>query len=329
MTGLRAWRPARAADGPHPARAADIAALNEVFSEAFTERYRKDGLVGVRVPALNPAIWRYALADAGDGAMLWRGERGEVVAFNVAHHSGALGDGEGWMGPLAVRPGLQGRGIGKSVVRAGVEWLRGRGARTIGLETMPRTMDNIGFYSGEGFVPGPLTLTVTLEAESAERAPQLVGRLPARDRDDAVAECRALAGALIPGRDFTREIGLTEELALGDTVLVRDAAGRLAGFALCHSAPLVEGRVREELRVLKLAAASPDAVPALAAAVCDFARRSGTRRAAFRVQGDYPWLYAALLRRRGRVRWTDLRMTLDGHAEPRAEGGAVLSNWEI
>jgi hypothetical protein len=67
----------------------------------------------------------------------------------------------------------------------------------------------------------------------------------------------------------------------------------------------------------------------VAAAVCDFARRSGTRRAAFRVQGDYAWLYAALLRRRGRVRWTDLRMTLDGHAEPRAEGGAVLSNWEI
>jgi GNAT superfamily N-acetyltransferase len=329
VTGLRAWRPARAADGPYQARPGDIAALNEVFSESFTDRYRKDGLVGVRVPALNPAIWRYALADAGEGAMLWRGERGDVVAFNIAHHSGAAGEGEGWMGPLAVRPGLQGKGVGKAVVRAGVDWLRGRGARTIGLETMPRTMDNIGFYSGLGFVPGPLTLTVTLEAESAERAPQLVGRLPGRDRDDAMGECRALASALVAGRDFTREIALTEELALGDTVLVRDAAGALAGFAICHSAPLVEGRVREELRVLKLAVAAPDAVPALAAAVCDFARRSGTRRAAFRVQGDYPWLYAELLRRRGRVRWTDLRMTLDGHPEPRAQGGALLSNWEI
>lgn len=329
MTGLRAWRPARAADGPYQARAGDIAALNEVFSEAFTERYRKDGLVGVRVPALNPAIWRYALADAGEGAMLWRGERGDVVAFNIAHHSGALGEGEGWMGPLAVRPGLQGKGIGKSVVRAGVDWLRTRGAPTIGLETMPRTMDNIGFYSGLGFVPGPLTLTVTLEAEAAERPPQLLGRLGAPDRDDAVAECRALAGGLIAGRDFTREMSLTEELALGDTVLVRGGDGRIAGFALCHSAPLVEGRVREELRVLKLVVATRDVVPALAAAVCDFARRSGTRRAAFRIQGDYPWLYAELLRRRGRVRWTDLRMTLDGHAEPRAVDGAVLSNWEI
>src|SRR3712207_7385576 len=43
--------------------------------------------------------WRYAIEDAAEGAMLWRDERGDVVAFNVAHLSGV----EGWMGPLAVR----------------------------------------------------------------------------------------------------------------------------------------------------------------------------------------------------------------------------------
>ena len=35
------------------------------------------------------------------------------------------------------------------------------------------------------------------------------------------------------------------------SVLVRDGS-KLVGFALCHTAPLVEGRTREELRVLKL-----------------------------------------------------------------------------
>ena len=39
--------------------------------------------------------------------------------------------------------------------------------------------------------------------------------------------------------------------------------------------------------------------------------------------------HVELLRRGGRVRWTDLRMALDGHPEPRAAEGAVLSNWEI
>src|SRR5947209_13992903 len=149
MVATRTWRPTHSVDGPFRAKLDDISDLNDVFSEAFTERYRRDGMVGVRVPALNPAVWRYAIEDAADGAMLWRGERGEIVAFNIAHLSGA----EGWMGPLAVRPESQGNGLGKEIVRAGVSWLRARGARVVGLETMPRTMDNIGFYSSLGFVP--------------------------------------------------------------------------------------------------------------------------------------------------------------------------------
>ena len=325
MASLRTWRAPRTAEGPFVARVDDIGALNEVFSDAFTERYRRDGMVGVRVPALNPLVWRYAIEDARDGAMLWRGERGEVVGFNVAHLSGR----EGWMGPLAVRPELQGHGLGKEVVRAGIDWLRRHGAQTIGLETMPRTMDNIGFYSGLGFLPQRLTLTVTVEAAIGERPAQLLGRLAARERDDAVAECRLLTEVLQPGCDFTRELVLTEQLALGDTVLVRDQAGALVAFALCHSVPLVEGRPREELRVLKLVLAGDAQLPALVAAVADFARRSGTRRAAFRVQGEYDGLYRALVQGRGRVRWSDLRMTFDGYPEPRATGGVVLSNWEI
>ena len=262
MAGLRTWRAPRSAEGPLPARVEDIPALNEVFSDAFTERYRRDGMVGVRVPALNPQIWRYAIEDAEDGAMLWRGDRGDVAAFNVAHRSGT----EGWMGPLAVRPEMQGHGLGKEVVRAGIDWLRRHEARTIGLETMPRTMDNIGFYSTLGFVPGRLTLTLTIDAAPADRPPAMLGRLGARDRDEAMAECRALTHALQPGLDFTRELALTEQLALGDTVLVRGADGALTGFALCHSVPLVEGRVREELRVLKLALADEQTLPVLARA---------------------------------------------------------------
>jgi GNAT superfamily N-acetyltransferase len=323
MTSLRGWR-IRVVDGPHRAGTDDIPALNEVFSDAFTERYRRDGMVGVRVPALNPLIWRYAIEDAADGAMLWRGERGEVAAFNVVHRSGI----EGWMGPLAVRPEAQGGGVGKAVVRAGVEWLRARDSRVIGLETMPRTMDNIGFYSGLGFVPGRLTLTVTLDAASGDGAPLLLGRLPARDRLDAVAECRQLTEQLLPGYDFSREITLTDQLSLGDTVLLRER-GALVGFALCHSVPLVEGRVREELRVLKMVLAHTDHVPAMARLLADYARRSGTRRAAIRVQGEYPDVYATLIGLRGRVRWTDLRMTFGDFGESRPALGVVMSNWEI
>jgi GNAT superfamily N-acetyltransferase len=324
MATARDWKQARHADGPHPVRIDDIGPLNQVFSDAFTERYRRDGMVGVRVPFLNPSIWRYAIEDSAGGAMLWRGERDEIVAFNIAHQSGT----EGWMGPLAVRPEWQGGGLGKEIVRTGIESLRQRGAQVIGLETMPRTMDNIGFYSALGFLPARLTVTLTLEAAAADTPPVLFGRLSNTDRDDVLAECSALTSAVLPGYDFTREIALTDHLVLGDTVLLR-SGHRLVGFALCHTAPLVEGRVREELRVLKLVAETPQVFEMLCRQLADFARRSGTRRVAVRVQGDYPDAYARMVSLGSRVRWTDLRMTLAGHGEPRAERGVVLSNWEI
>src|SRR5262245_65226301 len=119
MATSRSWRQ-QSVEGPFRADLDDIDELNQVFSDSFTERYRRDGMVGVRVPFLNSAIWRYAIEDAGDGAMLWRGDRDEIVAFNIAHRSGV----EGWMGPLAVRPEWQGAGLGKAIVRAGIDWLK-------------------------------------------------------------------------------------------------------------------------------------------------------------------------------------------------------------
>ena len=325
MTLARPWRRQADARGPEAATLADIPELNRVFSDAFTERYRKDGMTGVRVPQLNPAIWRYAMDDSGGGALVWRGDDGTIVAFNIAHVSGI----EGWMGPLAVRPEWQGAGLGKAIVRSGVEWLMSRQAKVVGLETMPRTMDNIGFYSSLGFVPTRLTITVTLDAASTDEPITLLGRLPTESlRDQMVDACRAVTSHLIPGYDYTREIRLTDELGLGDTVLL-ERRGRIRGYAIFHSVPLVEGRPREELRVLKLAVQRVEDLDDLTAALAVAARRTGTKRVAIRVQGEYPDAYQRLIRLGARVRWTDLRMTEAGHPEPVAKAGALFSNWEI
>src|SRR2546422_926640 len=94
---MRAWLPDTRITGPERATERDIEGLNRVFAEAFTDRYRRDGLIGVRVPQLNPLVWRYALLDAGEGAMIWRDEHDDIAAFNVAHQAGV----EGWMDRLA------------------------------------------------------------------------------------------------------------------------------------------------------------------------------------------------------------------------------------
>jgi GNAT superfamily N-acetyltransferase len=322
---LRNWRTDPVIRGPELIRPDEVAALNTVFSDAFSERYRKDGLVGVRVPFLNPLIWRYAIEGAGAGAVLWRTDRGTIAAFNIAHRSGT----EGWMGPLAVVPDLQSRGIGRTIVEFGVEHLRALGCSVIGLETMPRTMDNIGFYSQLGFVPGPLTITVTLDAASADGTLTLLGQLLPRDQDAVLRACTALTARMRPGFDFSREIQITDALSIGETVLVQRGSD-VTAFAICHSAPLVEGRSRDEVRVLKFVAATDADALTLVSRLTEYARRCGTRRVAMRVQGDASRLYAPLIARGGRVRWTDLRMTMVGYPEPsQPADGVLLSNWEI
>jgi hypothetical protein len=228
-----------------------------------------------------------------------------------------------------VRTEFQGGGIGKEIVTRGVQWLKDQGAVVIGLETMPRTMDNIGFYSSLGYLPGHLTITVTVDAAPAARPPLLLSRLKGAAQDDAIAECLALTQSLIPGWDFSREIRLTQQLGLGETVLLRDG-DRLVGFALSHTAPLVEGRALDEMRVLKLVLESDAVMPAALSALAELARRHHARRVAVRAQTEYLEGYRRLIDAGGRVRWTDLRMTLGGHAEPRAAAsGIIWSNWEI
>src|SRR5439155_153923 len=189
---MRAWLPERQVYGPEPAGERDTEGLNRVFADAFTDRYRRDGLVGVRVPHLNPQVWRYALLDAGPGAMLWRDEAGHVVAFNIAHRSGA----EGWMGPLAVRPDRQGAGVGKTIVRTALDWLLEQDVATLGLETMPRTVENIGFYARLGFFPGHLTVTLTNDIVTrGHQAPVLLSQR----KDAAGAQALEAARRLVAG----------------------------------------------------------------------------------------------------------------------------------
>ena len=325
---MKLWRPDHAVVGPEAPTEADFAALNRIFSDAFTDRYRRDGLVGVRVPPLNLQIWRYALRDAGPGAMVWRDEDDQIVAFNIAHRSGL----EGWMGPLAVRPDRQGLGLGKAVVQAAIDWLKEQRAGTIGLETMPRTVENIGFYSQIGFAPGHLTITLTGDAATNVRTMRhrflRLGDMAEADQAPLLAACRDRLARSAPGCDYTREHELTRELGIGDTIVIEH--GGVRGFALWHSAPLAEARPAEELRVLKLFADSAETFARLVVALEICAAKVRIRRVAVRCQTSYTAGYRHLIERGYRVRWTDLRMTLAEYPECVLPNDEILfSNWEI
>ena len=91
----------------------------------------------------------------------------------------------------------------------------------------------------------------------------------------------------------------------------------------------MEGRSRDELRVLKLVLERREELPRLIGTLADLARRVGTRRMALRLQGEYPDAYRTMIALGARVRWTDLRMTAHGWTEQAPVSGMLLSNWEI
>jgi GNAT superfamily N-acetyltransferase len=290
-------RPEPSLVGPRGATPADIPMLNRLFSDSFTERYHRDGLVGVRVPQLNPNVWRYAMRDAGDGAMLWYDEHDELIAFNMVHRSGI----EGWMGPLAVRTERQERGVGRAIVTAAIDWLTAQGATVLGLETMPRTVDNIGFYSRLGFAPEHLTVTMVRDVRPQEEPAGAVrlSSVPARARADLIEACRARMARTAPGYDYSREMDLTFELDIGDTVVLQRRSD-VEAFAVCHAAALAAGRNAEELS-LRLAALVPgiargpgnarphrDPMPDRAGGSVPGARRTRLRRAVDRSAHDAP-----------------------------------------
>jgi hypothetical protein len=128
--------------------------------------------------------------------------------------------------------------------------------------------------------------------------------------------------------DFTRELALSRDLGIGDTTLVRDG-GELTGFALWHSTPLAAGRPKDELRILKVVAATPEAFERLIQAVQLSATAERVGRVAIRCQTEFTQAYLRLIELGYRVHWTDLRMLLQGYPQRIPPGGILMSNWEI
>jgi GNAT superfamily N-acetyltransferase len=306
------------------AQRGDIPALNRLFSDAFTERYRRDGMTNLRVPYLNPAIWQYSIDNAGTGAFIWRDGGGDIVAFNMCHCSGT----EGWMGPIAVRVDRQGVGLGSRIVEEGVAWLKQSGATTIGLETMPRTVENIGFYSGLGFVPGRLTFTLQTESDGYTAGSSIsLSELSSELADQWLLRCNALTQLVVPGSDYSREARLSCDHRLGDLTLITDG-DELVAFAIWHAVALANSRSAEELRVLKLVARDLASARRLLDVLSNHAKRLKLPHISIRCQSAHDKLYSELVCDGWRVQWTDLRMTLRGYAEAKGVG-IVLTNWEI
>jgi GNAT superfamily N-acetyltransferase len=163
---------------------------------------------------------------------------GKVVGSNFATRWGSVG----FFGPLTTRPDLWDRGIAQPLVRAVCDTFDDWGISHAGLCTFPQSAKHVHLYRKFGFYPRFLTAIMAAPARAADSATRRsrYSELSPTDRRAAEAACREVTEALYEGLDLGAEIRTVAAHRLGDTLLLRDGAGRLAGFAVCHWGPASE-----------------------------------------------------------------------------------------
>jgi len=129
---------------PRPMRNVEIRPFRIEDTDAVLELWRSVGMAG---PGRSPrADIRKKLRHSPESFFVGLQE-GRVVATVMAGYDGH----RGWIYSLAVRPGLQRRGIGRAMVEAAETWLRGQGCRRVKLQVDPDRKEAVGFYRRLGY----------------------------------------------------------------------------------------------------------------------------------------------------------------------------------
>ena len=117
----------------------DWARIVEIDGAAFGVDWQAE------LPALNEAM-----KSAGTTAMLGINDPdggAELAAYAIV----GVSAGTGYLQRLAVAPGFQRQGLGRSLTRSSVNWSRRRGARQMILNTKPGNQAAQNMYLSEGF----------------------------------------------------------------------------------------------------------------------------------------------------------------------------------
>jgi len=160
---------------------------------------------------------------------------GRLVGSNFAANWGSVG----FVGPLTTHPEVWDRHVGSRLMEPVMSCFDRWGTHLAGLFTFAHSPKHIGLYQKFGFWPRFLTaiMTKTIGAPAVAGVPvatTLFSEVPVLERDSTLDELRRLTDGIFAGLDLSSEVRAVAEQRLGDTVIARDDAGALAGFAICH-----------------------------------------------------------------------------------------------
>jgi len=129
-----------------PERISDVAAISEVTRDAFRGDPQGDHTEHFIIEALR---------RSGALAVSLVAEVEAQVAGHIAFSPVQISDGsQGWygLGPVAVKPELQGKGIGQALVQNGLAALRELGARGCVVVGEPEFYGRFGFHNSKHLV---------------------------------------------------------------------------------------------------------------------------------------------------------------------------------
>lgn len=211
----------------------DIEAIKEIDKDCFKANYKRitDGIRGY-IDAHNNVSIVYEIDN-------------KVVGFNFIHIWGNFG----WFGPLGVHPEYQAKGIGKALIKETIKILEDDlDVKTIGLNTMPESKYNIGFYMNLGFKPFKLTLNLKKDIESDESImPSTLNRYKIKEIDINNEEnylivkenLKSMSSNLDKDFDLTNELYLIKNEAFG-TIFVLELDDKIEGIVICYTKSIRE-----------------------------------------------------------------------------------------
>lgn len=216
---------------------------------------------------------------------------GRIVGSNVVTIWGRFG----WFGPLTVHPDHWNHGVARALLDVSMERFAARGTTTEALYTFASSPKHVGLYQRYGFWPRRLTALLT-RAPAAQPA-AIFRRLSALDpaaRAATLRELAAITGAIRDGLDVSAEIRMVAEQHLGDVLVVDDARGTAAAFAVCHHGAGSEAG--STACAVKFGAATGSApFEALLSAVLAYAGETGAERVVLAINTAREGAYRAAL----------------------------------
>lgn len=184
--------------------------------------------------------------EASNNSSIVYEENGKVIGFNFIHIWGSFA----WFGPLGVHPEYKNKGIGKVLVKETIKILKeDYKVSTIGLNTMPESQYNIGFYMSLGFTPLKLSLSLKKQLdhrityEPSDLNEYDVKEIDIREEINYLAlkkDLNIMSSKIIDDFDLTSELKLIKNKEFG-TILKLEGNNKTRGIIICYTKSIREG----------------------------------------------------------------------------------------